>query len=190
MSKHAKTVTTQELRRVLDHVATRKHAARNRLLVMTSHLAGLRASELANLRVGDVVDQDGRVRNEIRLRAEETKGGEARTVFVSERLQKEIAGYVKTSPAQSPTSKLFYTQKRHADGFTANTMTQFFWHLYRAAGIEASSHSGRRYFITKMSAAGVSARAIMALAGHKNLATTQRYIDVHDDMLRKAVELV
>jgi integrase/recombinase XerD len=29
----------------------------------------------------------------------------------------------------------------------------------------------------------------MALAGHQNIATTQRYIDVNDDMQRVAVEL-
>jgi integrase/recombinase XerD len=29
----------------------------------------------------------------------------------------------------------------------------------------------------------------MALAGHKNISTTQRYIDVNDNMLKAAVEL-
>jgi integrase/recombinase XerD len=29
----------------------------------------------------------------------------------------------------------------------------------------------------------------MTLAGHKHLSTTQRYIDVNDEMLRQAVEL-
>lgn len=30
----------------------------------------------------------------------------------------------------------------------------------------------------------------MSLAGHRNIATTQVYIDVNDDMKRRAVELV
>ncbi len=30
----------------------------------------------------------------------------------------------------------------------------------------------------------------MTLAGHKHLTTTQRYIDVNDEMLRQAVNLV
>jgi isovaleryl-CoA dehydrogenase len=33
-------------------------------------------------------------------------------------------------------------------------------------------------------------RVLMSLAGHKNIGTTQAYIDVNDDMKRKAVELV
>jgi integrase/recombinase XerD len=50
------------------------------------------------------------------------------------------------------------------------------------------SHSGRRSFITKRPHSGVSPKVIMTLAGHKHLSTTQRYIDVNDEMLRKAVE--
>ncbi len=42
MSKQAKTLTAEELRRVLDHVATRKHSARNRALVSFSFYAGCR----------------------------------------------------------------------------------------------------------------------------------------------------
>lgn len=189
MSKQAKTLTAQELRRVLDYIATRKHAARNRAMLLTTHYAGLRVSEVAALRYSDLVDETGHVRNEFRLRAAETKNNEARTVYVSERLRKEIAAYVKCTEFLNRNSKLFYTQKR--DGFSANTLTQFFHHLYKRAGIAgASSHSGRRSFITTLSERGVSARVLMTLAGHKNLSTTQRYIDVRDDMLRNAVELV
>jgi site-specific recombinase XerD len=36
----------------------------------------------------------------------------------------------------------------------------------------------------------ISARITMALAGHSNMATTQRYIDLRPGMLRNAVELV
>ena len=37
--------------------------------------------------------------------------------------------------------------------------------------------------------AKMQARVLQELAGHKHLGTTQRYIDVNDDMLRKAVEV-
>ena len=69
-------------------------------------------------------------------------------------------------------------------------MTQFFHYLYRRAGIEgASSHSGRRTFITNLASKGVGVRVLMSLAGHRNISTTQAYIDVNDDMKRRAVEL-
>ena len=193
MSKQAKTLTQQELRRVLDYTATRKHSARNRALLMTTHLSGMRVGEVASLRNSDVLDAEGNIRTEIRLSAEQTKGNEARVVFVSDKLRKELELYTRLMNASTinPTLKFFYSQKRSSDGFTANTLTQFFHYLYKRAGVDgASSHSGRRTFITNLASKGVGVRVLMSLAGHKNISTTQAYIDVNDDMKRKAVELV
>ena len=54
----------------------------------------------------------------------------------------------------------------------------------------ATSHSGRRTFITNLTKKGVSAHVLMELAGHKILATTQRYIDVNDNLLFEAAGLL
>jgi integrase/recombinase XerD len=192
MAKQAKTLTQQELRRVLDYTATRKHSTRNRALLMTTHLSGMRVGEVASLRNSDVLDAEGNIRNEIRLSAEQTKGNEARVVFVSDKLRKELELYTRLIPNATinPALKFFYSQKSNSDGFTANTLTQFFHYLYKRAGIDgASSHSGRRTFITNLATKGVGVRVLMSLAGHKNISTTQAYIDVNDDMKRKAVEL-
>ena len=193
MSKQAKTLTTTELRSVLDYTATRKHSARNRALLMTTHLSGMRVGEVASLRNNDVLDVDGNIRTEIRLSAEQTKGNEARVVFVNDKLRKELELYIcfMDKSKINPLLKFFYSQKRTSDGFTANTLTQFFHYLYKRAGVDgASSHSGRRTFITNLASKGVGVRVLMSLAGHKNISTTQAYIDVNDDMKRKAVELV
>jgi integrase/recombinase XerD len=129
------------------------------------------------------------VRNEIRLLAEYTKGKHARTVFVNERLQKELQAYANKLTRINPTDPFFYTQKR--TGFTPNTLTQHFFWLYKRAGLNgASSHSGRRTFITTLAAKGVGVRVLAALAGHANISTTQSYIDVNDDMKRQAVALI
>ena len=77
----AKTLTSQELRRVTDYVATRKHAARNRAMLLVTHLSGMRVGEVAALRVSDVLNMNDEVRNEMRLDAEQTKGQYARVVF-------------------------------------------------------------------------------------------------------------
>lgn len=187
----AKTLTPQELRRVMDFVATRKHAARNRAMLMMTHLAGMRVGEVAALRINDVLDADGSVRNEIRLDADQTKGNFARVVFVGEKLRKELTKYLTLYAPANHEQKLFYTQKRMREGFNANTLTQHFHHLYHAVGIEgASSHSGRRSFITNLASKGVGVRVLMSLAGHRNISTTQAYIDVNDNQKRAAVELV
>lgn len=186
----AKTLTERELKRVLDYIALHRHAARNRAMVVLTYFAGLRVSEVANLKYADVVAADGTIKPEIQLAPEQVKGGHARTVFVGEKLRKELAIYVKTLKRREQEQlALFHTQKR--DGFSANTLCQHFYWLYQRAGLEgASSHSGRRTFITNLAAKGVGVRVLASLAGHRSIATTQHYIDVNDDMKRRAVELV
>ncbi len=190
MAKQAKTLNQNEIHKVLGYTATRKHSTRNRCLLYTTFLSGMRVGEVATLRYSDVVNVDGTIKNEIRLSAQNTKTNEARTVFVNDKLRKEFEKYIAVYKPSNPTVKFFYSQKRDSCGFSPNTLTQFFHYLYKRAGVDgASSHSGRRTFITNLAAQGVGVRVLMSLAGHKNISTTQCYIDVNDDMKRKAVEL-
>ncbi|WP_343669108.1 tyrosine-type recombinase/integrase [Paraburkholderia heleia] len=187
--KQAKTFTEKELKQVLTYVSLRRHALRNRVIVLLTHWAGMRVGEVAALLVGDVLDTDRSIKSEIRLAQEQTKGRHARTVFLGQKLRRELAAYVSSLKNPKLDGPLFYTQKRA--GFTANTLCQYFHWLYKEAGIQgASSHSGRRSFITNLANKGVGVRVLMSLAGHRDISTTQRYIDVNDDMQRKAVDLV
>ena len=87
--------------------------------------------------------------------------------------------------------KLFYSQKKTSDGFSPNTLTQYWHYLFSACGIDnASSHSMRRSFATQISSKGVGIRVLQKLMGHRSAQTTMVYIDASDDMMRKAVELV
>ena len=185
----AKTLTDKELRKVLNYIALRKHASRNRAMLLITHWAGMRVGEVAALRIGDVWTLDGGFKDEVRLSADQTKGDKARTVFLAERLRKELIAYVAGIDRSDTSKPLFATQKR--DHFTANTLCQHFHWLYRRAGIDgASSHSGRRTFITSLASRGVGVRVLASLAGHRSIQTTQAYIDVNDDMKRRAVELI
>jgi integrase/recombinase XerD len=195
----AKTLTEKELKRVLATVGTQRHSARNATMLLLTHWAGMRVGEVAALKIKDVLADDGTIRNEVLLKAEQTKGHEARVVVLNEKLRNQIAHYlqytyktkdlVAVAYAAHPTKPLFYTQK--SSGFSANSLTQYFFHLYNEAGfVNASSHSGRRTFITNLANKGVGVRVLMSLAGHKNISTTQHYIDVNDEMKRAAVELV
>ncbi|MFB0488351.1 site-specific recombinase XerD [Methylobacterium sp. OAE515] len=84
---------------------------------------------------------------------------------------------------------MLVTQKRTA--FSPNTLSQLMRGFYDQAGLDGgSSHSGRRWFITRLAHAGISPKAIMMLASHRHLSTTQRYIDVNDEMMRAAVEVL
>jgi integrase/recombinase XerD len=189
MTKQAKTLNERELQRLLDFVKTTKSAARNRAIILLTHLAGMRIGEVAAVRICDVVASDGAVRDEINLSAAQTKGNRSRSVLLNERVQGELAVYIRTVRVRDPKQALFNTQRSAA--FTANSLTQVVNGIYRNAGFDgASSHSGRRGFLTNLAEKGVSVRVMMALAGHANMATTQRYIDLRPGVLRNAVELV
>ena len=185
----AKTLTTTEIEQVIRFISTRKYAERNRAMLLMGFWAGLRVKEIAQLKMGDVLNDDGTIKSEIRLSAAQTKGNDGRTVFLPAKLKEELAAYLKTRHIKDPTIALFHTSNRLS--FTPNTLCQHFFWLYKKAGIAgASSHSGRRNFITSLANKGISVRILASLAGHKNIAVTQKYIDVNDDMKRAAVELI
>ena len=184
----AKTLTEAEIEQVLAYIATRSFAQRNRVMLLVSLHSGMRVGEIASLKVGDVQNADGTVKHEIRLSAEQTKGRHARTVFVNQKLRTELQRYLDVRRVADLTQPLFVTAGRKA--FSANVLTQHFFWLYRKAGVEgASSHSGRRSFITNLASKGIGVRVLASLAGHRSIATTQVYIDVNDEMKRNAVEL-
>jgi integrase/recombinase XerD len=185
----AKVLTEAEVKRVLAVIQSERHAGRNRCAFMLSYLAGMRAVEICSLKISDVLDNEGKVKHEIRLAAEQTKGRKNRVVVVSDRLAKEIAAFVKNNDRSVPNGALIKSQKGKA--FSPNTLVQLFGRIYKLAGVDgASSHSGRRSFITELASKGVGARVLQKLAGHQNRNTTQRYIEVNDKMLSEAVNLL
>ena len=184
----AKTFTAEEFDALLEFVAKRSYAMRNRMMILISFWSGMRVGEIASLRVEDVVDTSGKVRREIRLHASQTKGHHARIVFLPEKLRVELQSYVDARAVTDRKQPFFMTAGGKA--FTANVMTQHFFWLYRKAGFETSSHSGRRSFITNLASKGIGVRVLASLAGHLDYRVTMRYIDASDDMKRNAVELI
>ncbi|MCE2688704.1 MAG: tyrosine-type recombinase/integrase [bacterium] len=187
----AKSLTAAEIQRVLEYISTQAYAQRNRVMFLLTAMAGMRVGEVAGLRVGDVRNSDGRVFTEIALTADRAKHGHARTIYVNSRLHAELAEWVESRTWYDETQPLFPTLRGPRRAFTPNTLAQHFYWLYKGAGVRgASSHSGRKTFLTSLSSQGISVFVLAELAGHRSIATTQRYITVNDDMKRRAVELV
>jgi integrase/recombinase XerD len=186
----AKTLTTHELDRVLEYIRTRPHAARNRVMLLLTVWTGMRVGEVSALTISDVRTDTGDIKDEVYLAAERVKYRHARTVYINQRMREELAMYVKAKHWICDEQPLFSTQQSPRKSFSPNTLAQHFHYLYRRAGVSgASSHSGRRTFITTLANKGVSVRLLASLAGHRSIATTQQYIDVNDDLKRRAVEL-
>ena len=189
--KQAKLLTEVERKRLSAVVDSLRYPTRNHTAVALSFYAGLRACEISFLRIENVFDASGAVRDTIYLSAAQTKGDTGNTVLVNKRLAAALRRYAAAYPTRiaQPNAPIMFSAKR--GGFSPQTMVNLFQRLYKLANIAgASSHSGRRQFVTELADRGVNARVVQALARHKNLNTTMLYIDLSENKLRAAVELV
>jgi integrase/recombinase XerD len=196
----AKVLTEREIKKVVKVIDSKRHSSRNRCMFLMTHMSGARISEVASLRICDVLAKDGSIKSEVYLSAQQTKGSKGRTLYLSDKLRDEISLYLKTRfklkdllpvTMTDTVRALFTNQKDCQRGFSASTACQMFHYWYKEAKIEgASSHSGRRGFITNLANKGVHVRILQELAGHSSIAVTQKYIDVNQDKLRIAVEML
>jgi len=185
----AQTLSEAQLKRALTYCNSRRHARRDQTIILLTVYAGLRAKEVAALQCGTVYDTNGTVRDAFVMSGDQTKGGRARTVYVSRKLARALQEYRSDCASRAEHEPLFITQQHSA--FSANTMCQLMLDIYKGCGLaHASSHSGRRTFITRLAEQGVNVRLLAELAGHSSITTTQRYIDANPAQLARAVELV
>jgi integrase/recombinase XerD len=183
----ASVLTDTEIKRVFRIIGTTRHAARNRLAFVLSIYAGLRVGEIAALTLHDVATVEGNMRREIKLGAHQTKGSKGRTVVLSARVREEIGVFLKLGARRFYSEPLIASQ-RNFRPFSSVSLSMLFKEIYEGAGINTSSHSGRRTFATRLNASGVGMKTIQKLMGHRHIGTTALYCEVSDETLRNAVE--
>ena len=134
----ARILTSREYRKVLVYIANNRHASRNKAMLYMSHLAGLRVGEISHLTLSDVLNEDGSIKDEVYLSPDKTKGDRGRTVLLPKKLQDELHNYLSIrfrlkelkAVAMTDTSRaLFYSQRHPSDGFSPNTLAQYFHYL-------------------------------------------------------------
>jgi integrase/recombinase XerD len=186
----AKTLSKAELQQLLDVTnSCSRYPLRDSTMLLFTHLCGLRVGEVAALRFDDILDANGNVRDEMTLDAARTKSKRARKIFLPKQMQRQLREYVNSFNKPPLHGFSFCTQKQAH--FSANTATQHLQRLYARAGIiGATSHSGRRTWLTALSQRGVSVFVLADMAGHRSIQTTQRYVTVNDEMKRNAAELI
>ena len=184
----AATLTDTKLNQLLKLVSIGNHGERNQTIMAFSHYLALRAKELASLRISDVINDDGNLRDTLRLKASYTKGNKHRNLPVTHpKLRKTIEAWV--SYRQEADGILFNTnaplfKSQKGDAFSANTMTRMLNNLYKDNGFDGcTSHTGRRSAITKLVNKGISLNKVKIIAGHNNIQTTMRYVDTNPDEL-------
>ncbi len=163
---------------------------RDRVLVLLSVKAGLRAGEIANLTWDMVVGPTGDIATVIELRDWAAKKGSGRLIPVHPDLTVALGVWRAMTPGSGPVIR-----SERGGAMRPVSIVNWFAAAYRAVGLDGcSSHSGRRTFITRAARlvhqAGGSLRDVQVLAGHRSIQTTQRYIDGDSDAQRRLVALV
>lgn len=201
LGKQAKTLSDSQIRTLLRFVeADTEFPDRNRVIVLLSFKAGLRAKEIAGVRWRMVGDAEGHIGSALSITNVASKGRRGgRVVPLHADLK---AALVKLHVVEKSKGRgaagdfLVNFAKGATESVTRSNSVQF---LFRSWFVElgfagASSHSGRRTFITraarKVSEVGGSIRDVQALAGHSSIATTQRYIDSDPEAQRRLVDLI
>ena len=159
-------LSADEVVRFLDAVSWLKHRA----ALTTAYAAGLRVSEVVNLKVTDI-DSSRMV-----IRVEQGKGAKDRYVMLSPQLLGILRSYWRLT---RPVRWLF--PGRDADHSLHPTVLQGACRSARAAaGLDkrVTMHTLRHSFATHLLESGTDIRIIQALLGHNSLQTTARYTQV------------
>lgn len=188
--KQAKILADNDLALVLSSLQTTRHPLRNRLLVLLSVKAGLRAAEISKLDWDMVLDAAGQVGSAIELRDRIAKKGHGRVIPLHPELRTALEAWKTKTTASGPVVK-----SERGGRMTPVSLCNWFKFTYEAVGLEGcSSHSGRRTFLTKAARrahkVGGSLRDVQQLAGHASIQTTQRYIDCDPEAQRRLVALL
>jgi integrase len=195
MGKQAKIINEHQLQALLAWLETRKHATQNRLIVLLSFKAGLRAKEIASLKWSMVMTADGAIGDHIHLTNEASKGKSGRIIALNKELKKQLIKAREIDGINIADAGRSVIKTQRGQGTTAQVIVNSFAEWYRKLGfVGCSSHSGRRSFITqaarKASLVGRSLRDVQALAGHASLTTTSRYIEADGNAQARLVNIV
>ena len=173
----AAVLTAADFDVVLDSSRRRAFPSRDKAILAMSFYLGLRAKEIASLKVADVYTSTTTVRDVLHIKGTYSKKGRIRDVYLAAQPLRDIlCQYRLARQPYGVTDPLFAT--RSGRPFSANGMAHLFRDMFMAAGIEnASSHSGRRTMITRLAESGVDLKALARIAGHASISTTAIYIE-------------
>lgn len=185
----AKILNEFEFEQLLIAAKIGSFALRNIALVYCSFGLGLRAKEIASLTVKDVADKQYRLLDEICLKRSLHWGKKQHYAYLTnKKVYAALTDHLKTIVGSELNKPLFQTQRKKE--FTPGTLQKWFRSLYDKAGIiGASSHSGRRTFITRLLEQGVSIKAVSSLAGHASPITTAIYTENKPECLQTIAKL-
>ena len=176
-------LSREEIEFLLNAPDTRKPiGVRDTAMLELLYAAGLRVSELINLKLQDINLEAGFVRIF-------GKGSRERIVPIGSHAREKVSTYIKAVRSrrlkQTTSPYLFIAR-------AAKPMTrQGFWKLLRRYALQAglkkkiTPHSLRHSFASHLLEGGADLRAVQIMLGHVDISTTQIYTHVTRDHLKK-----
>jgi integrase/recombinase XerC len=154
---------------------------RDRALLELAYGAGLRASELVGLDLGDVELEAGTAR----VRG---KGGKERVVLFGAPACEAVRAYVRSERREPKSGTPLFTGPS-GGRLAVRTLQNVVRRHAAAAGLDpsVSPHTLRHSFATHLLDGGADLKSVQQLLGHSRLATTQVYTHVSAERLREAV---
>src|ERR1051325_3544853 len=144
--KQAKTLTRPHLRLALRRAGCSRYPERDRVMVLLSVKAGLRAGEIAKLTWPMLLDADGRLGYRIELHDSAAKKRSGRTIPLHPELRQALLRLRRKTGAEGAVIR---SERGRSQGMRPGSIVNWFRQLYRELGLSGcSSHSGRRTFIT------------------------------------------
>jgi site-specific recombinase XerD len=163
-------------------------AARNvkhQAALSVAYGAGLRASEVCRLKVGDVDSE------RMALRVEQGKGAKDRYAMLSPVVLQRLRAWWRIGHAQGKILRggWLFPGMDPMDPLTTRQLNRAVHEAAAAAGIakRVTSHTLRHSFATHLLERKVDIRVIQVLLGHKRLETTSIYAHVATDLLREVL---
>ena len=163
--KLPKVLSEEEVARILSNIANLKHRA----IIMTIYSAGLRISEVLNLRIEDILSDN----QMIMVRG--GKGSKDRTTVLSEKTLGVLRRYyVDYRPKQ------WLFEGQNGGSYSTTSIQNIFKKALKKSGItkKATVHTLRHSFATHLLEHGTDLRYIQALLGHSSSKTTEIYTHV------------
>jgi integrase/recombinase XerD len=151
-------------------------------------LSGLRIGETCVIRNGDLLTEEGKVKETFSLRASDTKNGKSRLCYITPAAKKAIEAYLPTKRSIEADRPFIESQVNIHEPMAANTAGQIVKKAMKSVGIESSSHSLRKYAATQLRKNGVDLCIIQRVLSHSSLAITQRYLQVDETEVESAMK--
>lgn len=159
----------------IEKITTYPKNIKHRLLLALAYGAGLRVSEVINLKVKDF-DLE-----ELTLHIKQAKGRRDRMTILPKKLKVDIENLV----AGKDKNDFVFASERGGK-LTARTAQKVFENSLKKTGMKknATFHSLRHSFATHLLENGVDVRYVQELLGHQNIRTTQLYTQVTNPKLK------